>query len=180
MVPKASPLVSKTRFRGIPSGSHVFRGSFECPVPTSVSGLFMLNIFCPKGVSGGISNRSGVRFPAHDPFTSWTGAGPPGVGSGFNLFPLYKLSFDPGLGAWASATAEKASTATNPIIDRTSHFRIPILASRLEVEICSQFRWRDSRTLLQRLQHLYSLENWSRPSARRLRLQLPEANPKRI
>src|ERR1700719_2584679 len=47
MVPKASPLVSKTVFRGIPSGSHVFIGSFECPVPTSVSGLLRLNNFCP-------------------------------------------------------------------------------------------------------------------------------------
>src|SRR5665213_3599599 len=123
MVANASPLVSKTRFRGIPTGSHVFSGSFECPVPVVVSGLLRANSFCPSGVKGGISRRSGVRFPAQDPLTSWTGAGPPGVGYGFNLFPLYRLSFDPGAGAWAIAKNERASTATRPI-DRTSEFRI--------------------------------------------------------
>ena len=34
-----------TVFLGRPSGSQVFIGSFEWPVPTSVSGLFMLNSF---------------------------------------------------------------------------------------------------------------------------------------
>src|SRR5580704_15583808 len=61
------------------------------------------------------------------------GAGPPGVGSGFNVFPVYKLALVPGLGftAWALPTEEKASTSTRPTIDRKSGRSI--LASHLKV-----------------------------------------------
>src|SRR5579864_7808245 len=97
MVAKAMPLVSNTRFRGIPSGSQVFMGSLEFPVPTFGSERMEASSFLPKGVRGGTGPRVDTRFPAQDPNTSWTGAGPPGLGSGFNLFPLYRLSFVPGL-----------------------------------------------------------------------------------
>jgi hypothetical protein len=53
-------------------------------------------------------------LPAQDPFTSWMGACRPGVASGLDLFPLYKLSFVPAAPAWAIAKDEKASTATRP------------------------------------------------------------------
>jgi hypothetical protein len=115
----------------------VFIGSFECPVPTSVSGLFKLKSFWPKGVKGGISGRSGVRLPAQEPVMSWTGAGPQGVGSGLSLLPLYNVSF-PGsfcLPACASAADEKTSTASKPIIDLRSEVRISeetLLIMRLE------------------------------------------------
>jgi hypothetical protein len=104
------------------------RWSVRCR--NSVSGLLRPNSFCPKGVIGGIGRRSGVRLPAQDPLTSWMGAGPPGVGSGLNLFPLHKLSFVPAALAWAIAEDEKASTATRPtairpMIDRGNKFRIP-------------------------------------------------------
>src|ERR1700739_2658353 len=114
MCANARPLVSKTRLRGIPNGSHVFSGSLECPVPNSVSGLLRPNSFCPKGVIGGIGRRSGVRLPAQDPFTSWIGAGPPGVGSSLNLFPLYKLSFVPAEPAWAIARTKKPTRPLDP------------------------------------------------------------------
>src|SRR6266700_4915112 len=126
MFPKAIPLVSNTVFRGTPNGSHVFIGSFEWPVPTSVSGLFRLKSFWPRGVSGGISPRSGVRLPAHEPLMSWTGAGPPVVVSGFNLLPLYKLSFPGSFGFadWAMAADVKANMVSKPTMDRTSKLRI--------------------------------------------------------
>jgi hypothetical protein len=70
--------------------------------------------------------RCGTRFPAQDPIISWTGAGPPGAGSVFNVFPLYKLCFDPGF-ACAIAMDEKANTAARLVIDNPIAFRIPLV-----------------------------------------------------
>ena len=74
---------------------------------------------------GGTGKRVGTRFPAQDPFISWTGAGPPGVGSVFNLFPLYRLPLEPGLdGSCAMANDEKANTAARAMTDRATADRV--------------------------------------------------------
>src|ERR1051325_4331166 len=128
------PRVSNTVLRGRPSGSQVFIGSFEWPVPTSVSGLLSANNFSPSGVSGGISPRLGVRLPAQEPVMSWTGAGPPGVGSGLSRLPLYKPSLLPGFGPCASATAVHASTTNRAVTYRAGDKRISRIPSLTAAE----------------------------------------------
>ena len=77
--------------------------------------------FWPSGVRGGTGKRVGTRFPAQDSFISWTGAGPPGAGSVFNLFPLYRLPLEAGFDeSCAVAIDDKANTAARAITDRAT------------------------------------------------------------
>src|SRR5579884_2353651 len=66
-------------FRGKPRGSHIrAKVSFVPEIWNSVSGLFALIIFCPRGVRGGATARLSIEIgPAQEPVKSRFGAAPP-------------------------------------------------------------------------------------------------------
>src|SRR6185437_13621570 len=134
MVENASPRVSNTRSRGIPSGSHVFSGSFEFAVPYCLSGLLRLKSFSPSGVIGGNSSDV-VAFsgPAQAPLRSRLGAGPPLLGSLASNW-LYKV-LPNALPAWAMAAGEKLRAASRETIAAVN-LRIEDFPSRLSGVSC--------------------------------------------
>jgi len=127
------PLISSTSARGNANGSQVLtNGSLVAAGLNFPRLLRSLNALCPKGVSEGISPslKSGTpapeRGPAHVPFKSRTGAGPPVPTT--LLRPLYIHSeFFPaacGWGVWADATDESPRTAAKAMMTLLPGLRI--------------------------------------------------------